>query len=92
MARDIKLGLRIGDWAGGPPPGTRRVREADQLGFQSVWTAEAYGSDALMPLAWRGGRHERIKLGHGIVQISARMPAATAMAAMTLDLSVRVAD
>jgi F420-dependent oxidoreductase-like protein len=50
-----------------------------------VWTAEAYGSDALMPLAWWGSATERIKLGTSIVQISARAPAATAMAAMTLD-------
>jgi len=61
------------------------VREADRLGFDSVWTAEAYGSDALMPLAWWGSSTERIKLGTAIVQLSARTPAATAMAAMTLD-------
>jgi F420-dependent oxidoreductase-like protein len=53
--------------------------------FDSVWTAEAYGSDALLPLAWWGAATEQIKLGTGIVQISARTPAATAMAAMTLD-------
>jgi F420-dependent oxidoreductase-like protein len=50
-----------------------------------VWTAEAYGSDALIPLAWWGSQTEQIKLGTAIVQISARTPAATAMAAMTLD-------
>jgi F420-dependent oxidoreductase-like protein len=61
------------------------VLEAERLGFDSVWTAEAYGSDALMPLAWWGAATERIKLGTAIVQISARTPAATAMAAMTLD-------
>jgi F420-dependent oxidoreductase-like protein len=61
------------------------VQEAERLGFDSVWTAEAYGSDALLPLAWWGRGTERIKLGTGIVQISARTPAATAMAAMTLD-------
>jgi F420-dependent oxidoreductase-like protein len=61
------------------------VREAERLGFESIWTAEAYGSDALMPLAWWGSQTERIKLGTAIVQISARTPAATAMAAMTLD-------
>src|SRR5256714_2837369 len=61
------------------------VLEADRLGFDSVWTAEAYGSDALMPLAWWGAATERLKLGTAIVQISARTPAATAMAAMTLD-------
>jgi F420-dependent oxidoreductase-like protein len=86
MAHDLKLGLNMGYWPGGPPPGAAEsVLEADRLGFDSVWTAEAYGSDALMPLAWWGSATERIKLGTAIVQISARTPAATAMAAMTLD-------
>ena len=86
MARDLKLGLSLGYWAGGPPPGgAEAVLEAERLGFDSVWTAEAYGSDALMPLAWWGSATERLKLGTAIVQISARTPAATAMAAMTLD-------
>jgi F420-dependent oxidoreductase-like protein len=86
MAHDLKLGLNVGYWAGGPPPGAAEsVLEADRLGFDSVWTAEAYGSDALMPLAWWGAATEQIKLGTAIVQISARTPAATAMAAMTLD-------
>ncbi len=86
MARELKLGLNIGYWSGGPPPGAQEsVLEAERLGFDSVWTAEAYGSDALIPLAWWGARTERINLGTGIVQISARTPAATAMAAMTLD-------
>ncbi|MGP0052283.1 MAG: LLM class F420-dependent oxidoreductase [Solirubrobacteraceae bacterium] len=82
----MRLGLNAGYWAGGPPPGAAEaVLEAERLGFDSVWTAEAYGSDALMPLAWWGAATERIKLGTAIVQISARTPAATAMAAMTLD-------
>jgi F420-dependent oxidoreductase-like protein len=86
MARALRLGLNAGYWAGGPPPGAAEsVLEAERLGFDSVWTAEAYGSDALMPLAWWGAATERIKLGTAIVQISARTPAATAMAAMTLD-------
>ena len=86
MARDLRLGLSLGYWGGGPPPGTAEtIREADRLGFDSVWTAEAYGSDALLPLAWWGSATEQIKLGTSIVQISARTPAATAMAAMTLD-------
>jgi F420-dependent oxidoreductase-like protein len=61
------------------------IAEADRLGFDSVWTAEAYGSDCLTPLAWWGASTEQLKLGTAIVQISARQPAATAMAAMTLD-------
>ena len=86
MARELRLGLNTGYWAGGPPPGAAEsVREADALGFDSMWTAEAYGSDALMPLAWWGSQTERLKLGTAIVQMSARTPAATAMAAMTLD-------
>ena len=78
--------MNIGYWGGGPPPGALdSVKEAERLGFESIWTAEAYGSDALVPLAWWGAATERIKLGTAIVQISARTPAATAMAAMTLD-------
>ncbi len=86
MSGELKLGLNTGYWAGGPPPGvTDSIAEAERLGFDSVWTAEAYGSDCLTPLAWWGSQTERIKLGTGIVQMSARQPAATAMAAMTLD-------
>src|SRR3954465_9648989 len=61
------------------------VQEAERLGFDSVWAAEAYGSDCLTPLAWWGSHTERIKLGSAIVQMSARQPAPTAMGAMTLD-------
>jgi len=86
MARALKLGLNTGYWTGGPPPGvTASVAEAERLGFDSIWTAEAYGSDCLTPLAWWGASTERLKLGTAIVQMSARQPAATAMAAMTLD-------
>ncbi len=86
MGRELKLGLNTGYWAGGPPPGvTESIAEAERLGFESMWTAEAYGSDCLTPLAWWGAATERIKLGTAIVQMSARQPAATAMAAMTMD-------
>jgi F420-dependent oxidoreductase-like protein len=82
----VKLGLSVGYWGAGPPGGAlEAVVEADRLGFDSVWTAEAYGSDALTPLAWWGSRTERIRLGTGIMQMSARTPAATAMAAISLD-------
>ena len=82
----LKLGLNTGYWAGGPPPGVEEsIAEAERLGFDSIWTAEAYGSDCLTPLAWWGAKTERIKLGTAIVQMSARQPAATAMAAMTMD-------
>jgi F420-dependent oxidoreductase-like protein len=86
MAGDLKLGLMLGYWAGGPPAGAQEtVLEAERLGFDSVWTAEAYGSDVLTPLAWWGAATTKIKLGTAIVQISARTPAATAMAAMSID-------
>ena len=86
MARELKLGLNTGYWAGGPPAGVEEaVAEAERLGFDSIWTAEAYGSDVLTPLAWWGAKTSRVKLGTAIMQISARQPAATAMAAMTLD-------
>jgi F420-dependent oxidoreductase-like protein len=86
MAKALRLGLNIGYWAGGPPPGAAEsVAEAERLGFDSMWTAEAYGSDVLTPLAWWGAATERMQLGTAIAQISARTPAATAMAAMTMD-------
>src|SRR2546427_10181541 len=61
------------------------VLGAERLGFASLWTAEAYGSDALTPLAWYGSHTTRIKLGTGICQMPARTPTALGMAAMTLD-------
>ncbi|HEX8854536.1 MAG TPA: LLM class F420-dependent oxidoreductase [Thermoleophilaceae bacterium] len=86
MARELKLGLNLGYWAGGPPPNAAEtVKEAERLGYDSLWAAEAYGSDVLTPLAWWGAQTERIRLGTAIVQMSARTPAATAMAAMTMD-------
>lgn len=86
MSAPLKLGLNTGYWAGGPPPGVEdTIADAERLGLDSIWTAEAYGSDGLTPLAWWGARTERVKLGTAITQMSARQPAATAMAAMTLD-------
>src|SRR3954467_10804189 len=86
MAKALKLGLNTGYWAGGPPPGiTEAIAEAERLGVDSVWPAEAYGSDGLTPLAWWGSDTERLRLGTAITQMSARQPTATAMAAMTLD-------
>jgi len=82
----VKLGLGTGYWSSGPPGGIEQSIElAERLGFDSMWAAEAYGSDCLTPLAWWGAKTERIKLGTSIAQISARTPAALAMAAMTLD-------
>ncbi|WP_433377978.1 LLM class F420-dependent oxidoreductase [Streptosporangium sp. CA-115845] len=83
---DLKLGLALGYWGAGPPPGLAElVMAAERLGYDSMWAAEAYGSDALTPLAWLGGRTGRMRLGTSIMQMSARTPVATAMAAMTLD-------
>lgn len=61
------------------------VLEAERLGFHSVWTAEAYGSDAVTPAAWIAARTERIRIGTAIMQMPARTPAMTAMTATTLD-------
>ncbi len=82
----MKIGLNIGYWSAGPPPdATEQVAEAERLGFDSIWTAEAYGSDALTPLAWWGASTTNVRLGTSIMQMSARTPTATAMAALTLD-------
>lgn len=82
----MQLGLRLGYWGAGPDPAAaEQVAAAEDLGFDSIWTAEAYGSDALTPLAWLGARTSRVRLGTSVVQISARTPTATAMAALTLD-------
>jgi F420-dependent oxidoreductase-like protein len=86
MRGDLKLGVTLGYWAARPPEGfVELAQEAERLGYDSVWTAEAYGSDAFTPLAWVGAHTSTIKLGTGIAQISARTPAATAMHAATLD-------
>jgi F420-dependent oxidoreductase-like protein len=80
------LGYHTGYWSAGPPEGvTDAIALCEKLGFDSIWTAEAYGSDCLTPLAWWGAGTERVRLGTNILQMSARTPAATAMAAMTLD-------
>ncbi len=84
--KDLKLGLQLGYWGSGPPADAPAlVAEAERLGFDSIWTAEAYGSDALTPLSWWGSRTERVRLGTAICQLSARTPTAMAMAALTLD-------
>jgi len=82
----VRLGYHTGYWSSGPPAGvTEAIASCEQLGFDSIWTAEAYGSDCLTPLAWWGAATSRLRLGTNIMQMSARTPAATAMAAMTLD-------
>ncbi|TDC03417.1 LLM class F420-dependent oxidoreductase [Nonomuraea longispora] len=81
----MKLGLNLGYWQRDADDATESVLAAERLGYDSVWTAEAYGSDVFTPLAWYGARTSRIKLGTSIAQISARPPVTTAMTAMTLD-------
>jgi F420-dependent oxidoreductase-like protein len=82
----VKLGLGLGYWGAGPnPDALDLVLEAERLGYDSIWTAEAYGSDALTPLAWYGSRTSKVRLGTSIIQMSARTPVATAMAAITMD-------
>lgn len=82
----MKVGLSTGYWSAGPPTGVDAdIAAAERLGFDSLWTSEAYGSDALTPLAWWGASTTRMRLGTAIMQMSARTPTATAMAAMTLD-------
>jgi F420-dependent oxidoreductase-like protein len=83
---DLKLGVQFGYWQRGPHRNfVELAQEAEKLGYDSVWTAEAWGSDAFTPLAWIGAHTERIKLGTAIVQLSGRTPTSTAMHAMTLD-------
>ena len=82
----LKLGLQLGYWGAGPDPRVVGLaQEAERLGFDAVFTAEAWGSDVFTPLAWIGAHTERIRLGTGVAQLSARTPTATAMAALTLD-------
>ncbi len=83
----MKLGLHVGYWGlwGGPADQLAAVRSAEELGYDSVWTAEAYGSDAATVLAWLAGQTSRIKLGSAIFQIPGRSAAMTAMTAATID-------
>jgi F420-dependent oxidoreductase-like protein len=81
----VRLGLNLGYRGVSIVRDTTLVNEAERLGYHSVWTAEAYGSDAVTPLAFLAARTERIKLGSAILQIPARTPAMTAMTAATID-------
>ena len=83
----MRLGLHIGYWGLGMTAQEQLelVLEAEQLGYDSVWTAEAYGSDAATILAWLAGQTERVKLGSAIFQMPGRSAAMTAMTAATID-------
>ncbi len=82
----MRLGLNLGYWGSGAQDGVGLAQEAERLGFDSVWVAEAYGSDALTPLTWVAAQTSTIKVGTAIMQMPARTPAMTAMSAATLDL------
>ena len=81
----MRLGLMLGYAAGKVELPLELVQEADRLGVYAVWTAEAYGSDAISPLAWIGALTHKIKLGTAIMQMPGRTPANAAMTAMTLN-------
>jgi len=81
----MKLGLSIGYSGAELNLPVDKVLLAERLGFDSVWTAEAYGSDAITPLAYLAALTKRIRLGTGIMQLAARPPASAAMAAGTVD-------
>lgn len=82
----MKLGFQMGYWNREPYRAIEVVKEAERLGYDSVWTAESYGSDAISPLAWIGSHTSSIKLGTSVLQISARTPVCAAMTALTMDL------
>jgi F420-dependent oxidoreductase-like protein len=83
----LSLGLQLGYW-GAFAPGKAHVemaQEAESLGFDSVWTAESWGSDCFTPLTWIGAHTKTIRLGTAVAQLSARTPTACAMATLALD-------
>ena len=82
----MKLGLQLGYWGAQPPRGVDElVAAAEDAGFDAIFSAEAWGSDAFTPLAWWGRETSRIKLGTSIVQMSGRAPTSIAMHVLTLD-------
>lgn len=82
----MRLGLNFGYWGSGPSDNIAIAKEAERLGYHSLWTAEAYGSDSVSPLVWLAAHTERINVGTAIMQMPARTPAMTAMTAATIDL------
>ncbi len=81
----MKLGLALGYSGANMTLPVDMVRKAEALGYDSVWTAEAYGSDAFSPLAYLAAVTEKIRLGTGVIQLAARTPANAAMTAATID-------
>jgi F420-dependent oxidoreductase-like protein len=85
MLPGVKLGLHLGYWGAAPVDAMPFVLAAEEAGWDSVWSAEAYGSDAVVTIAWVAARTSRISIGTSIMQMPARSPATTAMTAITLD-------
>ena len=83
----LKLGLNLGYWGIGPQgdEATEIVQAVERFGYDSVWAAESYGSDAVSVLAYLAAKTETIQLGAAILQVPARPPAAAAMAGVTID-------
>lgn len=83
----LRVGIDIGGLVGGglPEKFADRIREIEDRGFDSIWFAEAWGSDVFTPLAWCAALTNRVRLGCAVAQIPARAPTAAAMAANTLD-------
>ncbi|MBI3647573.1 MAG: LLM class F420-dependent oxidoreductase [Actinobacteria bacterium] len=81
----MRIGIHVGHWEGRPDDAVSLAREAERLGLDSVWVSETWGSDAVATISWIAARTERIGLGTGVMQITARTPASTAMAALTID-------
>src|ERR687885_1780597 len=83
----MRLGLHVGYWGLGltADEQLKLVREAESVGFDSVWAAEAYGSDTATVLSWLAANTKTMKIGSAIFQMPGRTPAMTAMTAATLD-------
>lgn len=82
----VKLGLQLGYWGADPIPNAPElIAAAEECGFDAVFTAESWGSDAYTPLAWWGAATSRLRLGTAVAQLSARPPTSLAMHALTVD-------
>ena len=85
----MKLGINWGYWTAGPPAPLDNIiqltQDAEKLGYDTVWSAESWGSDAFSPLAYLASHTSKIKLGTAVIQMAARTPTAVAMHAVTLD-------
>jgi F420-dependent oxidoreductase-like protein len=86
MSGELKLGMTFGYWGKGPNPNmVEQAQAAEAVGFDSIWTAESWGNDAFSFATWMAAHTKKVRIGTGIVQMAARTPVATAMAAATID-------